>query len=44
MQTLSNTEEVKYMILLIKKKWFDMILSGEKKEEYRDVKLYRMSP
>jgi len=24
--------------LTIKKKWFDMILSGEKKEEYRDIK------
>ena len=28
------------MILPIKKKWFDMILSGEKKEEYRDIKPY----
>ena len=26
------------IILPIKKKWFDMILSGEKKEEYRDIK------
>ena len=24
--------------LTLKKKWFDMILSGEKKEEYREVK------
>ena len=24
--------------LPIKKKWFDMILSGEKKEEYREIK------
>lgn len=24
--------------LTLKKKWFDMILSGEKKEEYRDIK------
>lgn len=24
--------------LTIKKKWFDMILSGEKKEEYREIK------
>lgn len=24
--------------LRLKKKWFDMILSGEKKEEYRDIK------
>lgn len=29
------------MILLpIKRKWFDMILSGEKKEEYREIKPY----
>lgn len=26
--------------LNLKKKWFDMILSGEKKEEYREVKPY----
>lgn len=28
------------LTLPIKKKWFDMILSGEKKEEYRDNKHY----
>ena len=28
------------MLLPIKKKWFDMILSGEKKEEYREIKPY----
>ncbi len=28
------------LILPIKKKWFDMIKSGEKKEEYRDIKPY----
>lgn len=26
--------------LTLKKKWFDMIASGEKKEEYRDLKMY----
>lgn len=26
--------------LTLKKKWFDMILSGEKKEEYREIKEY----
>ena len=26
--------------LTLKKKWFDMILSGEKTEEYRDIKSY----
>lgn len=28
------------MYLQIKKKWFDMIVSGEKKEEYREIKPY----
>jgi len=28
------------LILPIKKKWFDMILTGEKKEEYREIKPY----
>lgn len=28
------------MILPIKKKWFDMILSGQKTEEYREIKPY----
>lgn len=27
----------------IKGKWFDMILSGEKKEEYREIKPYYKS-
>ena len=31
------------LILPIKKKWFDMIKSGEKKEEYREVKPYYTS-
>ena len=31
------------LTLPIKKKWFDMILSGEKKEEYRDIKPYYVS-
>ena len=31
------------LVLPIKKKWFDMILSGEKKEEYREVKPYYTS-
>lgn len=29
--------------LNLKKKWFDMILSGEKKEEYREIKPYWIS-
>ncbi len=28
------------LTLTLKKKWFDMILSGEKKEEYREDKFY----
>lgn len=30
----------KILLLHIKKKWFDMIASGEKKEEYRKIKPY----
>lgn len=29
--------------LTLKKKWFDMIASGEKKEEYREIKPYWMN-
>lgn len=28
------------LVLPIKKKWYDMLLSGEKKEEYRELKPY----
>lgn len=28
------------LILPIKKKWFDMIVSGEKEEDYREIKPY----
>lgn len=31
---------MKMLTLPIKKKWLDMILSGEKKEEYREIKPY----
>ena len=31
------------LALPIKKKWFDMIASGEKKEEYREIKPYYKS-
>jgi len=31
------------LILPIKRKWFDMILSGKKKEEYREIKPYYAS-
>jgi hypothetical protein len=32
----------KILNLTLKKKWFEMILSGEKREEYREVKNYWM--
>jgi hypothetical protein len=48
--TISNTDEKlaherlletgRILHLTLKKKWFDMIASGEKKEEYRDMKPY----
>ena len=31
---------MKILHLTLKKEWFDMILSGEKLEEYRDIKDY----
>lgn len=31
---------MKTLKLTLKKQWFDMILSGQKKEEYREVKHY----
>jgi len=31
---------MKVLHLTLKKKWFDMIASGEKKEEYREIKMY----
>lgn len=34
---------MKVLHLTLKKKWFDMILSGEKKEEYREIKDYWIS-
>lgn len=31
------------LVLPVKKKWFDMICSGQKKEEYREIKPYYRS-
>jgi hypothetical protein len=31
---------MKVLHLTLKKKWFDMIASGEKIEEYREIKMY----
>ena len=36
----SNTMLPAVLRLTLKKKWYDMILSGEKKEEYREIKMY----
>lgn len=36
-------EEKALIILPIKRKWYEMILSGEKKEEYREIKPYYKS-
>jgi hypothetical protein len=35
--------EIKILTLPIRKQWFDMIKSGVKKEEYRDLKPFYMS-
>jgi len=38
---------MKVLHLTLKKKWFDMIASGEKKEEYREIKPFwikRLTP
>ncbi len=41
--TQMTTETQKVLHLTLKKKWFDMIASGEKKEEYREIKKYWVS-
>lgn len=33
-------ENMKILHLTLKKEWFDMIASGQKKEEYREIKPY----
>lgn len=38
--TLRRQRRRKMLTIPIKKKWYDMILSGEKKEEYREIKPY----
>lgn len=35
-----SKKEITMLTLTIKKKWFDMIASGKKKEEYREIKEY----
>lgn len=38
--TTENNQPMTVLHLTLKKKWFDMIASGEKKEEYREIKPY----
>lgn len=38
--TLTDVNGKKVLHLTLKKKWFDMIKAGEKKEEYREIKPY----
>lgn len=40
MAGLKMINEAKVLRLTLAKKWFDMIFSGEKKEEYRIIKQY----
>ena len=35
-----DISEYKILHLTLKKRWYDMILSGQKKEEYREIKKY----
>lgn len=40
---MNKYSDKKTLKLVIQKKWFDMILSGEKKEEYREIKPFYLS-
>ena len=40
---IKEEEKTIMLVLPIKKKWFDMICSGKKKEEYRQMNHYYMS-
>lgn len=40
---MAETKDMRVLHLTLKKKWWDMIASGEKKEEYREVKEYWIS-
>ena len=37
---MKKIKQHRMLVLPIKKKWFDMIISGEKTEEYREIKQY----
>ena len=40
LKAVPSADGGKTLHLTLKKKWYDMIASGEKKEEYREVKKY----
>lgn len=37
---MENKKQERVLVLPLKKQWFDMIKSGEKKEEYREINDY----
>ena len=39
-KAVSDWDKKKVLILTVSKQWFDMIVAGEKKEEYREIKGY----
>ena len=39
-EAVADLDKKKVMTLTINKEWFDKIVSGEKKEEYREIKKY----
>ena len=39
-KSVADWDKKKVLTLTVSKQWFDMILAGEKKEEYRAIKSY----
>ena len=39
-EAVADMDKKKVLILTINKEWFDMIVAGEKTEEYREIKKY----
>ena len=42
-EAVADLDKKKVLTLTINKEWFDKIVSGEKKEEYREIKKYWVS-
>ena len=42
-EAVADMDKKKVLTLTINKEWFDKIVSGEKKEEYREIKKYWVS-